>query len=445
MALVHEPLIGYLEDPYLEGPYLGGTNGAHLPAQFEVVVADSLKTTNAQFEAIIDATKITNAQFFKGVLTHKFCESGYLEGDYLEQGYLAERYCVSLPAQFEVLVEEEKILNAQFEAQIVDFEKILNAQFEGRIDYQNILNAQFTVSITNLLNAQFQVVLYNSTQLRILCDFASRGLTIAEGGSGGNNWTAKIGAGDVTAPGDFSASNLNTDIVEERWQSTNGSIGNVNLDCDSEIPQGVTIDTLAILDHNISPGGILNLQGSDLANFSVINVTIPLPVTEENIYYIAPTFPTSIAQNRYWRFNINDPVNQDNFLRIGTIIFGNSIILSQNSCVTDKVRRKRRHFADSIRTESFTTASNDRALKRQVTLNFKDLKFGTGDFSKLDDIFRVARTSLKCLWVPYPQIPDRFAVFGKLTDLPEEEHNDKSTTDIDLDYINFTITIDESF
>lgn len=489
MALDHEVIVGYSEDDYLNDPYLGGTNGVHLPCQFEVVIADTLKPTPAQYEAKIESTKAlpaqfeavlddktkampaqfthtfadqtkdmpaqfevqvvhlkpTNAQFLKGNLIHRQC-FGYLEDDYLEGAYLAERLCVALPAQFEVLINGVKNMPAQFEAKIVDSIKDMPAQFEVTIaDALKALGAQFNASITKLLGAQFQVVLYNITQLRILCTFLSRGLPVAQGGSGGQNWTATIGGLPITKAGDFSPNNMNTDIVEQRWESQAGAISNVNLDVDTEIAQGVTIDTLAILDHNISPGGTLILQGSNVPTFAVINTTITLPIEEENIFYIAPTFPTAVDQNRYWRFNVNDPLNSDNYLRIGTIIFGNAIIMSEANCMTDKIKRTTVHFADRVRTEGFTTVSNDRAIKRKIDLRFQDIQYGLGDFAKLDDIFRTARTSLKCLWVPVPQIPSRFAVFGKVTQLPSEEHNVKSRVNTDMDLITFNITVDESF
>ena len=489
MALVHETLSGYLDDDYLSGPYLGGTNGVHLPSQFEVVIVDKQKPTNAQFEAkitvekdtnsqfevqildnlkdthgqfeskIVDSIKDTNvqfesvivfnkdtpAQFIKTGIVHRICQ-GYLEGGYLEEAYLTSILCASLHSQFEVkVVDSIKDTGVQFECTIADFEKDTGVQFESKIiDFQRDLNAQFNASIIDRLNSQFTVVIYNITATRVLCDFLSRGLPVAQGGTGGQNWTAKIGAVDVTKPGDFSPNNLNTDIVEQRWESTTGSISNVNLDVDTEIAQGVTIDTLAILDHNVSPGGTITLQGANDAAFSVVNTTISLPVTEENIFYIAPIFPTSADQNRYWRFNINDPLNSDNFLRVGTIIFGNAVILSEAGCITDRIKRTNTHFADRIRTEGFTTVSNDRALKRKVDMRFENIKFGLGDFEKLDDIFRTARTSLKCLWIPVPQIPSRFAAFAKIITIPVEEHNVKSRSDVDLDLITFNLSVDES-
>ena len=446
MALVHESLTGYLEDAYLEEPYLSGVLGVKLPAQFEVV-NNSQKALGAQFNAqILDSQKITHAQFKKGNLTHRQC-GGYLVDDYLTGAYLSESLCVSLPAQFNVqILDLTKSLGAQFNAQILDFKKNLGAQFNVQIlDSQKITHAQFNSTITKALGAQFQVLLYNTTQTRILCDFLSRGLPTSQGGTGGQNWTATIGGVPITKVGDFSPNNLNTDIVEQRWESTAGSIANVNLDVDTEISQGVTIDTLAILDHNFSSGGTLTLQGSNTSDFSVINTVINLPITGDNIYYIAPSFPTSSDQNRYWRFNINDPLNSDNFLRVGTIIFGNAVIMSEDTCITDRIKRTNKHFADRIRTEGFTTVSNDRTIKRKIDLRFENIKFGSGDFQKLDQIFMTSRTSLKCLWIPFPGTPGRFAVFGKLAQLPQEDHNVKSTADVDLDFVSFNLTIDESF
>jgi len=63
------------------------------------------------------------------------------------------------------------------------------------------------------------------------------------------------------------------------------------------------------------------------------------------------------------------------------------------------------------------------------------------NYQNMLNVFDDARTVLKCLWIPTPEIPKRFMVFGKLTKIPEETHNVKSN---DKDYINFTIEVDEA-
>jgi hypothetical protein len=211
------------------------------------------------------------------------------------------------------------------------------------------------------------------------------------------------------------------------------------LTCDTQVVQGILIDTFAMLNHNLTTSATISFQGSNDSLFSTIGVTIPIEATEENAYYIAPTFPTD--QYRYWRLVIADITNPDGFLQIGTILFGTTVIL-QGECFVDEVIRRTKHFSDKVQTEGFTNVSNDRALKYATGLEFRNIQYGRGNFKNLKSIFRTARTSLKCLWIPDPQDPPRFAVFGKLTQIPEERHVNLGPDA--SDNVDFSVEVDES-
>jgi len=109
-------------------------------------------------------------------------------------------------------------------------------------------------------------------------------------------------------------------------------------------------------------------------------VTINLDATEENIYYIAPEFPTQ--QYRYWRFVINDVTNPDTYLQIGTIIFGTTVIL-QGECFVDELTRRTKHFSDKVQTEGFTNVSNDRALEYFYTNGIQKYSIRTWKLLKI--------------------------------------------------------------
>ena len=57
------------------------------------------------------------------------------------------------------------------------------------------------------------------------------------------------------------------------------------------------------------------------------------------------------------------------------------------------------------------------------------------------EIFEYAGTTLKCLYIPVPQQASRFAVFAKMNEIPAETHNYKGA---DADYVDFSISVDES-
>lgn len=275
---------------------------------------------------------------------------------------------------------------------------------------------------------QFRAALYNTNNLRILVDFPSRGVT-------GSNWSAT--STQTSSTNSFSVNNLNTDIVEQYWRSVTGVLS-ATLTCDTQLAQGVYLDTLAILGHNLSGSATIELQGSDSASFSNIPFSTYITCEENDAYYIAPTLP--LIPYRYWRLNITDAGSPDNFIRIGTIIFGSAIIFSNESFL-DRVQFGKKHFVDKVYTEGFTNVSNDRGKKKYLNLEFKNLAYGKVNFQSMKDIFEYAGTSLKCLYIPVPEQASRFAVFAKMSDIPSESHNYKGS---DADYVDFSIAVDES-
>ena len=438
--------------------------------QSEMTILDD-SAIGFQVERFIEDFKTPlGVELKQDTLLHHRCQgTGYLEEGYLEMPYLTGAMCVVFGWQFNQVVEsqpviglqaeqviiEESPIGFQFEGNIIDFETAVGFQYEGNIidflapigfqyegnivDFETPIGFQYAASILDdiaiglqtdqasgtALGMQFTMVLYNITNLRILCEFDSRGTS-------GLNWTASN-----TEPGEFSVNNLNTDIVEQYWRSEN-LITSVNLDCDTEVPQGVFLDTLAMLNHNLTTSATVTLLGADNALFSPAGISIDIPMEEVNSYYIAPTLP--LTGYRYWRLVIDDPTNPDDFLSIGTIIFGNSVIF-HSECFVDRVVKGTRHFKDEVFTEGHTNVMNDRGVKNYISLDFRSIDFNGGNFSNIQEIFNSARTHLKCLYIPTPRTASRFAVFGKLVQIPEESHNFKGS---DADYVDFQIEVDES-
>lgn len=400
-----------------------------LAMEVERFIKNLPNSTGMEIDRQVLDTKRTSAMEIRldHSIAHWLTEGlGYLEEPYLTDPYLGP----GMIGQMGMTVE--RTIKA-FAPQGMEVERVITSRRTTAMEVlRRIIDATVPSGIqVELFRAltfghQIRRVIYNTTNLRIMQDFPSRGTS-------GINWTASS-----TEPGDFSVNNLNTDIVEQRWESASG-VKSVVLTCDTEITQGILVDTLAILGHNLTTSATITVEGSDNGSFSPVEQTFAVVPTRQNAYYIAPTFPT--MQSRYWRLLISDPTNPNTSLQIGTIVFGTTIIF-QGECFTDDVRRARKHFADKVATEGFTNATNDRALKRAIGLNFKFLKYRSGNWRSLDNLFDVARTSLKCLWIPDPQDPTRFAVFAKLTTIPDEMH--KNMGDEASDTLDFTVDLDES-
>ena len=413
---------------------------------------------------------------------------GYLEQDYLAFEHLAANICAHGAMQARFDVYDEKTLGQQAHFNIVDYRTALGQQAHFRIDALRTLGQQSLFSLSKqpalgqqaqfhiegklrtfgqqaqfvilddlafgmqaefinvtALGMQATVSLYNTTHLRILCEFPSRGLSTAVGL---NAWGNAAGQGlswksNSTATCDFSPQNLNTDIVEQVWRSTVDT--GVNLDCDTERAQGVFLDTLAILNHNLTSSATVNLIGSNSSTFATLGVVIPLEVRADdpNVYYVAQALPT--AGYRYWRVSIDDASNPDGYLEIGTIVFGAASIFVGEAFV-DQVEFQLKDYTDSVQTEGFTNVSNSRAQKKILRLDFRSLSYLRANFRIMRNMFRNERTVLKCLWLPTPdpvnqEYTARFALFAKLAQIPSETHNHKGGT---ADYVSFTIELDES-
>ena len=415
----------YLNTPYLESPYLTENICVILGMQVNFDVKDVKNLTGMQFLGQIVDTKDTHGMQFQGDIK-----------DFLDANGM----------QFEGAISLSDANGMQFLGQIIDAKDVNGMQYEGIISTTNPYGVQFNAQSTATFGMQFRVALYNITNLRILCDFPSRGLTEPSGGNNawgdldgkGLNWNASS-----TEPGDFEAFRLNTDFTEELWRSATGVVTGITLDNDSETAQGTEIDTMAILNHNLTQGATVSLIGSNSPTFATTDFITNIEVIPRNLYYLSPSLP--LQGFRYWRININDSSNPAGFISIGTIIWGSSRVF-QGECFVDQIEFQEQDFADVVATEGFTNVSNSRTQQRRLGLEFRFLDFEFGNFGILKEIFTGSRTTLKCLWIPTPhetrmRVVDRFAVFAKLSSIPTETHNNKGP---DADYVSFSIDLDES-
>jgi hypothetical protein len=400
--------LGYLETDYLVGPYL--TDYQALGAvgmQIELIIVDRPKALAMEVERIVQ-----NALEPVGIEVERFIDD-FPTARGMEVLRVIRDFPEPLGAQVSRTIANRP------DPQAMQILRII-------VDRPDAAGMQVDRLNAALIGMQVTLRLYNVNRLRILADFPSRGVD-------GLNWTATS-----TEVGDFDVNNVNTDIVEQVWRSETGTTS-VTLTSDTQITQGSAIDTLALLNHNLTTSAVVTVEGSDNPSFAPVEQSFNLEATRLNAYYIAPEFPP--LQSHYWRIIIADPTNPNSFLQIGTIVYGTAIIF-QGECFTDNVRRQRKHFADKIPTEGFTSYSNDRALKRAIGLEFRMLAFQGGNWRSIDNLFDLVRTSLKALWIPDPQDPERFGIFGKLATIPDELH--RNLGDEASDTLDFSIELDES-
>ena len=397
-----------------------------LGSQFEALAIDKPDALYSEYNAKIDTgADSLGIQFMTTTIPAKSIGEYLTEGGYLEASYSSPIIGKFMGTQFEAINSKDKTAGAQFEGHIT-INKNTGAQFEGRITTDKSAGSQFEAFVLKKLSAQFRAVLYNTTQLRFMYDFPSRGVT-------GTNWTATSTA--TSASDGFSVNNLNTDIVEQVWRSADTSVQ--TLVCDTEDNAGVFLDTLAILNHNLTLGAQVILTGSDDSNFSSTPFVEFLKVETKNMYYISEQLP--LAGYRYWKLDIIDAANPDGYMEIGTVVFGSSVVFSTESNFTDQLDFGVKQFQDKIFTEGFTNVSNDSGQKKFLSLDFKSLDADGRNFSELRKMFERAGSLLKILWVPVPKDPSRYATFAKMNEVPKEKHNYKGES-----YVSLKVNTDES-
>ena len=470
-------LEGYLDTDYLSGEYMAGLFGAFVGMQVNMIIADqkdaagmqasmiksdietstgtqALMATTAQASSgmqalmnivakqsssgmssnmVIGASPVSGMEVKADTLRHATHDVYLVEGGYLEDAYLAARMCAFLGMEVLMqVVAKDTPTGQQVEAFITPPPSSFAMQSKMVVETTDPGGMQADMIRVDRKGFQATMVIYNITQLRLLCSFPSRGTPALNG----LNWTASSSAfGD-----DFGVENLNTDIVEQVWRSFN--FLSATLTCDTGISQGTTLDTVAILNHNLTTSAVVQVQGDNSSGFASPNVVFNMTVEELNMYHIAPTFPTGVInQNRFWRFIISDPTNPSPYIEIGTILFGNADIFTRAENYENPIGRKPIHFKDEIETEGFTNIMNDRSLKETLTLRFKDLRFLSGNFNILSNLQKTARTSNKCLIIPTPEFPSRHAVFAKLVELPNRDH---TGIDEENEYVSLTMDWDES-
>jgi len=421
--------------------------------QVTMQVLDNLKRTGMQINAVtfvdnsismqvdmqLSDTLVTGMEVKIAKLTIVNC-GGYLsDNDYMDEPYLGPVFCALQGMQVEMqLVDRTKITGMQTQMQIVDDVTPQTGMQTNMQILDRLKSTGMQVDVVTIVETGMSVnmVLYNITQLRFLCDFTSRGLP-----GQNSSWTSI----QTLEPGDFSADNLNTDVFEQRTQ-TNGLIPQWELRCDTGKFNSF-VDTIAILEHNFTTGAVVVFQASDTFNFAVIKYQKTIVAELINMYYILPVAEAPPASARYYRLIITDSTNLDaDGYKIGIVVFGTSTIFSLSETYQIPVRFGFQHFKDSIETEGFTNVSNDRSLRKILGLEFTDIDYNGGNFEKIRNYYLDAKTDVKCLIIPTPEIPSLFAVFAKLESLPEEEHTAIQVDPIEtrVHVVAFNLNWDES-
>lgn len=287
-----------------------------------------------------------------------------------------------------------------------------------------------------IVHGQLRMLAYNISQMRILWELKSDGVTA-------DNYTASS-----EASADKGIVNVKSDIIEKYWEADTNSGEWFVFDAGSG--QTISMDTFALVGHNLTGSATVTLKGygdsasSAPGDWSVVPVFATLAMSddplEDNLVYIAPAIPAS--RYRWWRVDIDDASNPHP-IRIGRVIGGSSLIFVGENCLA-RIQFLDAAFKDEQDLNGFSSIVNNRALKKKMTLGFRDLdRISQTNYRLLRRYWRYARDSIKALVIVDPATETskyQYTVFAKLKEMPQQEH---VYVDAESNYTTFDLAYDE--
>ncbi len=286
-----------------------------------------------------------------------------------------------------------------------------------------------------LIPVSVRLSAYNITNLRILWEIESDGITT-------NNFTA---SSEMST--DKGVVNLKSDIVEKYWESTGVAAEWFQWDTGANLT--MAIDTLALIDHNLSSSAIVTVKGYGTGaeaapgSWAAVDIYATLEMstdpTQTKLIWISPNLPTD--EYRHWRVDIVDPTNSESSLRIGRFLAGSALVFNGENCL-DEVDQMENNFKDEQSLTAFSRIANNRALKNSLTIRFRNLnRVSQFNYRALKRYMTYCRDTLKALVIIDPSTEDskyEFTVFAKLDRMPRQvtkyidEDNSYTTLDLEL-------------
>jgi hypothetical protein len=292
---------------------------------------------------------------------------------------------------------------------------------------------------------------YNLSQLRVLWEIASDGIVF-------NN----IIAHSETSIGDYQPVNIKTDITEQKWRSSIPNNAFIIFDVGQTFDpvnrpgKAIVVDTAALIDTNLTTNATIKLHAyGDQSSSPVASTYVGARSEyldmfkartaktytftrkddpyESNVLFVSPT--EIIQSYRHWCLEINDSRNPDGYVEVGRFVAGQASILTQLENFTDEVTYTEENYKDELKINGFSSISNNRTLKKRMTIRFKSLDMNGDNFRILRRMFRYIRDTKKALVLPDPSDLYRFNLFAKLENMPKMTVNyvDKDTVYVSFD------------
>ena len=299
--------------------------------------------------------------------------------------------------------------------------------------------------------------IYNTTHLRMLWEFALDGLKLQN-----------IPLFTPASSGDFGVLNIKNDILEALYRVPQKEFY-ILFDCGA-VPEGsnqrtkaISIDTFAMLNTNLTLDAQITLRGWGDAQASIPSInnmrnqaTIIFNTTkrqlcgnddyQRDLIYLEPNESMAIRKFRYFLLDVNDSTNQSNFLEVGRVLGGQSSILIDDvtdgsNTFTDTIDFEERSYTDKLDLNGFSSIANERALKRSLGVEFKNMSIFSQNYLILRKYWRYCRDTKKALVIPILDNPTGYHLFAKLDSLPKQKIKYVEKNHV---YTDFNLTWDEA-
>ena len=219
-----------------------------------------------------------------------------------------------------------------------------------------------------------------------------------------------------TATGDFDKANLLTDSTRQRWRSAE-ILTMQEIIIKAEIKS--QIDTFAILGHNLTEEALIRIEANIDNNFVAPPESHIIPWKKENLLWLSEF----TGEYEYYRITILDPTNLCGYIELGRIIGGRAFTFSLGEDITDTFTVGKTDYSDKMRTEGFSTASNQRVKARSLRASFSKLdskESNNTNWQGLRDLFDYVGITVPLLLIADRESPDLFAAWGKFQSIPDE-------------------------
>lgn len=263
-------------------------------------------------------------------------------------------------------------------------------------------------------------------------------------------YTFSLGEYDLNNPGSniisitsfrqgHEAVNLTTTALRETWRSADVTgwqeiIIEANDTLDS-------IDTFALLNHNLSELAVVQVQGSMTSSFAAPAFTLPMIWNKKHMVLLQEIG----TPYNFYRFRILDPTNQCGYVELGRILGGKSFTFSKNEDINDNMTITTDDLAYKTKTEGFFRASNQRVKVDKLQIKFSDLltrKLNNDDsvdnYLNIMDLMEVCGEVYPFLTIPDPEDPMFQIMWGQIDTLPPRMYGINR-------YVSLSITIQEVY